>query len=107
MNDRLCSAHFVDGLYNKNKPVPSVFTIQDREKRFKTTKTWAPRVSDYIQGVEYLSGSAVRAQTWAPRTYTPRVSGSSKDVEFLNRSAVKAQTCSPRQRYLGSKSQRF
>ncbi len=35
-NDRLCSAHFVDGLYNKNNPVPGVFTIQDREKRLKT-----------------------------------------------------------------------
>jgi hypothetical protein len=29
-NDRLCSSHFVNGIYTKENPVPSVFIVNDK-----------------------------------------------------------------------------
>ncbi|ESO94713.1 hypothetical protein LOTGIDRAFT_160946 [Lottia gigantea] len=37
-NDRLCSAHFANGKYTKENPVPCVFIINNKEKIFKLSK---------------------------------------------------------------------
>jgi len=33
--DKLCSSHFVNGIYTKENPVPSVFIVNDKTKLFK------------------------------------------------------------------------
>jgi hypothetical protein len=37
-NDRLCSAHFVDGTYSRQNPVPCIFMVNNKQKIFKTSK---------------------------------------------------------------------
>jgi len=36
--DRLCFSHFLNGIYTKENPVPSVFIVNDKTKIFKTSK---------------------------------------------------------------------
>ncbi|XP_052239626.1 uncharacterized protein LOC127850537 isoform X2 [Dreissena polymorpha] len=37
-NDRLCSAHFVDGVYNSKNQIPSIFMVNNKQKIFKTSE---------------------------------------------------------------------
>ncbi|KAH3895396.1 hypothetical protein DPMN_019560 [Dreissena polymorpha] len=37
-NDRLCSAHFVDGIYNSKNQIPSIFMVNNKQKIFKTSE---------------------------------------------------------------------